>query len=719
MMKKWMFTCLLSQALAASVGIAAYGAQWHMDHMGWWYDNGDGTWPAGQWQWLDGNGDGIAECYYFDHNGYCMVNGVTPDGYQVNGDGAWTKDGVVQTQNTGGPGHAGMWKQSGGKWFFEDASGNRKINGWHWLDGNQDGISECYYFDSQGWLLTGTTTPDGYQVNTDGAWTEGGIVKTKGAGGNVGTGTASGGRSSSGGGGSSGGNSVSTSSGKKTSREHYWDDYEDYSVYHAANDFTEGNYGQMTESQIDAVERRIKEFKREHIKSGMSDFEKEMEIVRWIVENCEYRSTGGPYDWVDATAYSCIINGKACCSGYADAFLQMAKACGLSARYIHNSSHAWNLVKLDGDWYHVDVTWEDQGDTWSAPSLYTNLTDSIIRDDSSHANWTPSSVRANGTRYGSTAVDLFLEYGDVSYSGGADLKRLEAASEGNVIQHRDIDQTIQDIQDYMDNQIQQRRETYEYVVKTDFEYGDSRSQTDIHNLNAMLLTKGYGNLRSKYNDILEDMENQITHKDLTQDHCYYIYKKGKITYKKEYSYVIRFMENGIEVSREKGRCPIDKSLFVKCPDGYVYACMADGNNDYVILEGDGSFDGGWLKIYEGPTLELEVRVEEKDYEEAEEWEEETAEHVVIHDRIVLELEREDKGQQEENREEEIESEADKDDGEDLDMTDEEEDEEIEEKENTEDRTKKEHEQNVDLNESTKDMNKNTEEENINTMEEDI
>jgi len=44
---------------------------------------------------------------------------------------------------------------------------------------------------------------------------------------------------------------------------------------------------------------------------------------------------------------------------------------------------------------------------------------------------------------------------------------------------------------------------------------------------------------------------------------------------------------------------------------------------------------------------------------------------------------------------------------------------IEEKENTEDRTKKEHEQNVDLNESTKDMNKNTEEENINTMEEDI
>lgn len=743
-MKKWMSICLLSQALAASVGMAAYGAQWQMDHIGWWYDNGDGTWPAGQWQWLDGNGDGIAECYYFDHNGYCMVNGVTPDGYQVNGDGAWTKDGVVQTRNTGGPGNGGMWKQNGGRWYFEDTSGSRKVNGWHWLDGNRDGISECYYFDAEGWLLTSTTTPDGYQVNADGAWTEGGIVKTKGAGGSVGTGTASGGRSSSGGGGSSGGSSssgrssVSASSRKKSSREHYWDDYEDYSVYHAANDFTEGNYGQMTESQIDAVERRIREFKRQHIKSGMTDFEKEMEIVRWIVENCEYRSMGGPYDWVDATAYSCIVNGKACCSGYADAFLQMAKACGLSARYIHSTSHAWNLVKLDGDWYHVDVTWEDQGDTWSAPSLYTNLTDSIIRDNSSHANWTPSTVRANGIRYGSTAVDLFLEYGDVSYSGGTDLKRLESAHEGNVIQHRDIDQTIQDIQEYMDNQIQQRRDTYEYVVKTDFEYGDSHSQTDIHNLNVMLMTTGYGNLQSKYYDVLENIENQVTRKDLTRDHCYYIYKKGNITYKKEYSYVIRFMENGIEVGREKGRCPKDKSMLVKCPDGYVYAYTADGSNDYVILEGGGRYYGGWLEVYEGPTLEMEVRVKEKnsveDYEEEEEkWKEETAEHVVIYDRIVLELEQEDKEQQEEPQEGETEEKIfDKDWGE-SDTTDEDEgkqeekiekkaeeeaasqrteDEGAQERESTEDRIQKNIERDMDTRELDKGLNENTEEENI-------
>ena len=46
--------------------------------------------------WLDGNDDGIAECYCFDWEGYLYMNGWTPDGYYVNSDGAWTVNGVVQ-----------------------------------------------------------------------------------------------------------------------------------------------------------------------------------------------------------------------------------------------------------------------------------------------------------------------------------------------------------------------------------------------------------------------------------------------------------------------------------------------------------------------------------------------------------------------------------------------------------------------------------------------
>lgn len=72
----------------------------------WWYDLGDGTWYAGTqgnplWQWLDGNRDGVAECYAFDENGWMYAGTRTPDGYDVNGDGAWIENGVVQTRNSG------------------------------------------------------------------------------------------------------------------------------------------------------------------------------------------------------------------------------------------------------------------------------------------------------------------------------------------------------------------------------------------------------------------------------------------------------------------------------------------------------------------------------------------------------------------------------------------------------------------------------------------
>ena len=65
------------------------------------------------------------------------------------------------------------------KWWYRNADGTFKESGWAWLDGNKDGIAECYFFDKDGWLLTNVTTPDGYQVDSNGAWTSGGMTQTK------------------------------------------------------------------------------------------------------------------------------------------------------------------------------------------------------------------------------------------------------------------------------------------------------------------------------------------------------------------------------------------------------------------------------------------------------------------------------------------------------------------------------------------------------------
>ena len=90
---------LLMAALCMSsiMSITSFAGQWQQNETGWWYQNDDGTYPSNTWQWIDGNEDGISEYYYFDQNGYCLINGVTPDGHTVDSNGAWIVDGAVQT----------------------------------------------------------------------------------------------------------------------------------------------------------------------------------------------------------------------------------------------------------------------------------------------------------------------------------------------------------------------------------------------------------------------------------------------------------------------------------------------------------------------------------------------------------------------------------------------------------------------------------------------
>lgn len=49
------------------------------------------------------------------------------------------------------------------------------------------------------------------------------------------------------------------------------------------------------------------------------------------------------------------------CNGYALAFKDIMTRLNIQALHITSDSmqHAWNLVYLDGEWYHVDVTWDD------------------------------------------------------------------------------------------------------------------------------------------------------------------------------------------------------------------------------------------------------------------------------------------------------------------------------------------------------------------------
>ena len=95
--RKKLITSAMIVVMMMSAATTALAGQWQQNSKGWWWQEDNGTYPKSQWQWIDGNKDGIAECYYFDNSGYMLSNTTTPDGYVVNGDGAWT-EGIHQTE---------------------------------------------------------------------------------------------------------------------------------------------------------------------------------------------------------------------------------------------------------------------------------------------------------------------------------------------------------------------------------------------------------------------------------------------------------------------------------------------------------------------------------------------------------------------------------------------------------------------------------------------
>lgn len=85
--------------LSAASSMIAFAGQWQQTGTQWKYQNDDGTYATSGWQWIDGNNDNVAECYYFGADSVMLENTTTPDGYSVNDSGMWVVDGNVQTKS--------------------------------------------------------------------------------------------------------------------------------------------------------------------------------------------------------------------------------------------------------------------------------------------------------------------------------------------------------------------------------------------------------------------------------------------------------------------------------------------------------------------------------------------------------------------------------------------------------------------------------------------
>lgn len=161
------------------------------------------------------------------------------------------------------------------------------------------------------------------------------------------------------------------------------------------------------------------------VKEGMTDLEKAIALHEYIVLNCEYDYENYLDEKLPSTVYSAygvMVNRSAVCQGYALAYKMLLNMSGIECYMVSSGgmNHAWNLIKLDGQYYQVDTTWDDP--VWDKFGLVHHAymfvsdeafgTESNVRDK--HYGWVITK--------GSEAVDLTAEdskYDNVFWTGSS------------------------------------------------------------------------------------------------------------------------------------------------------------------------------------------------------------------------------------------------------------------------------------------------------------
>ena len=131
------------------------------------------------------------------------------------------------------------------------------------------------------------------------------------------------------------------------------------------------------------------------ITEEMSDYEKELAVHDWMIAWAEYdqaalSSLPGAQPTPDSdNPYGFFTGRAAICTGYTSTFQLLMDLLDIECvtvegtAYNGTEDHAWNMVRLDGDWYCVDVTWDDPVSSTpvspAAAHMYFNVTSDFMR----------------------------------------------------------------------------------------------------------------------------------------------------------------------------------------------------------------------------------------------------------------------------------------------------------------------------------------------------
>lgn len=117
------------------------------------------------------------------------------------------------------------------------------------------------------------------------------------------------------------------------------------------------------------VAKRVEEISEELDLNGKSEIEIVKAVHDYLVLNTAYDSASVDEDydrennWISHTAYGALYYQTAVCDGYSNAFKAFMDYheidCILVEGEGNGTPHAWNQVRIDNEWYELDVTWDD------------------------------------------------------------------------------------------------------------------------------------------------------------------------------------------------------------------------------------------------------------------------------------------------------------------------------------------------------------------------
>lgn len=171
-------------------------------------------------------------------------------------------------------------------------------------------------------------------------------------------------------------------------------------------------------------------------------------IVKSAVAQCNKKTTGSDYDralwlhdWLNAkleydktlawcSAEGALTRGLGTCESYQRAYAKLLTAAGIPNERIEDraDNHTWNAVKLDGEWYQVDCTWDDTSEHWydfDQRYMYFGLTDELMAiAHEHHADlYTTSGYQTRST---SLANNYLVRNGDAARWAKAYRARIQA-----------------------------------------------------------------------------------------------------------------------------------------------------------------------------------------------------------------------------------------------------------------------------------------------------